>query len=282
MLTSPAEVHVARTLDEALQDRRAHPESVVLAGGTDVMVFIEGGQLHPKRVLSIWGLDELRGIQAKEDGGTRIGALSTYADIARSERLLTQAPTLVEAALTCGALQIRNRGTLGGNIANASPAGDTLPVLLSLDAVLELHSAAGQRMLPISDFFLGYRKLALRPDELLVAVHLPPLHPFDHLIYRKVGTRLAQAISKISLGGRIRIDGGVVTQARIAYGAMAAIPTRCQQLEQALTGAPVRPELAERLHEDLKPIDDLRSTATYRIRAAKNILRSWLETLSLR
>lgn len=280
MLTSHAEVHVATSLADALRERAAHPESTVIAGGTDVMVFIEAGQLQPKRILSIWGLGELRSIDAKKDGGTRVGALCTYADLVGSERLNVEAPTLVEAALTCGALQIRNRGTLGGNIANASPAGDTLPVLLALDAVFELHSLSGVRYVPSGEFFLGYRKLAMRPDELLVAVHLPPRHPFDHLIYRKVGTRLAQAISKISLGARLRIADGIVTEARIAYGAMAAIPTRCPHVEAALTGAPVRIAAVERLVEDLKPIDDLRSTARYRMRSAQNILRSWLETLA--
>jgi len=262
----------------ALSLRAAHPEARVLAGGTDLMVEMELGHNVPKVVLDIWNVDELRGIR-EEETHFCIGALTTHTDIALNPLVEEHAPTLVEAARTVGALQIQNRGTLGGNIANASPAGDTLPVLFSLDAEVELSSSArGRRRVGIEYLFTGYRSLAMEADELVTAVWIPKRHPADHTHYRKVGTRLAQAISKVVLGARLRIEEGVVTQARIALGSVAATPVRCAQVEEALEGRPVSLESVRLMGEDISPIDDIRSTAGYRTKVAGNVLRAWLET----
>ena len=169
-----------------------------LAGGTDLLVQLAGeiGE-PPDRVLDLWRLDELRGI-ALRDGALELGALTTYTEIRRSALCLEHAPALVEAAGTIGAAQIQNRGTLGGNAMNASPAGDTLPVLLALDAQLVAGGARGERAIPAASFWLGYRQTALRPDELLVRIRIP-VAPGRRQRFRKVGTRRAQAISKVVL-----------------------------------------------------------------------------------
>lgn len=269
MLTCTAPVHRARTLAEALAQRAAHPDATVLAGGTDLMVFLELGTVKPSVVLDIWSCAELRGITT--DGRT-IGALATWTDVARHPALPA---ALRDCARTVGAPQIQNRGTVGGNIVNASPAGDSLPLWLALDATFEVASVRGTRHVPASDFWLGYRKTALAPDELLVRVHLPP-NDGDRLHYRKVGTRLAQAISKVALGGRLRVVDGVVTEARVALGSVAPTPLRARHVEAALVGRPVDPAAADAVDADIAPIDDIRSTAAYRRRVARNVIRAWL------
>lgn len=283
MLTSPARVLRPRTLDEALTLRAAHPDAQPLAGGTDVMVFLEMGAIDPPAFLNLWGLDEIRGIEAA-DGGLWIGALTTHIDLARDKRVLRSAPILAESARTVGAVQIQNRGTLGGNIANASPAGDTLPVLLALDAQVEVASAArGRRRIPMEKLYTGYRTLSTQPDELITRVFVPAISSNDRVHFRKVGTRLAQAISKVILGGRLRIEWGLVSQARLAFGSVAAVPLRVHGAEAAMVGLPVRegiPRALKALETDIKPIDDVRSTAEYRRKVAAGVLRAWLETMA--
>ena len=254
MLSCTAPVVRAHGLAEALRLRAEHPDATVLAGGTDVMVFIELDAIHPTLFLDLWPCTELRHVS-----GTRIGALATWTDVARCADLPV---ALRECARTVGAPQIQNRGTVGGNIVNASPAGDSLPMWLALDAEFELASVRGSRRVAAADFWTAYRKTALAPDELLTAVHLPPLRGGLH--YRKVGTRLAQAISKVSLGGRIVVEGGVVTDARVALGSVAPIPVRARHVEAALIGRPVDPAAADAVVDDIAPIDDIRSTAEYR------------------
>lgn len=274
MLTSHAPVFRASTLDEAIRLRAAHPEAMVLAGGTDVMVFLESGAIHPPGFLDLWACRELRGIAAD---GRRIGALSTWTDVARHPALPA---ALRECARTVGAVQIQNRGTVGGNIANASPAGDSLPLWLVLDATFVLAGPTGERRVAASDFWSGYRRTALGPDELLVAVELPERSftpgGADRLHYRKVGTRLAQAISKVVLGARIRVEGGIITEARVALGSVAPTPIRALHLERALTGRAIDPEAAVQVLADIHPIDDVRSTAPYRRRVSERIVRAWL------
>jgi CO/xanthine dehydrogenase FAD-binding subunit len=278
MKTSHAPVLTPRSLDEALAHRAAHPEAMPLAGGTDVMVFLEAGAIDPPRFINLWGVRELSGIAAGDDG-LWIGALTTYTDLIRDGR----APAaLIEAARTVGALQIQNRGTIGGNVANASPAGDTLPVLLALDAEIEVASAArGVRRISMDALYLGYRKLAMQPDELITRVFLPRTE--GHTCFRKVGTRLAQAISKVILGARVRVEGGVVTEARLGFGSVAPTPVRARGAEAALVGhAPAAnlDAVLAALHADLHPIDDVRSTATYRRAVSGRVLASWLRSLA--
>ncbi len=272
MYTSQAQVWTATTVNEALQLRADHPEATILAGGTDVMVFIEGGTLRPESVLNIWPCKDMKGIEST-DKGFRIGALSTWTDVGLCAEL---PPALRECAATVGAAQIQNRGTVGGNIANASPAGDSLPLWLVLDAQFELGSIRGRRMVAASEFWTGYRTTALAADELLLAVHIS-CDPTDEIVYRKVGTRMAQSISKVVLGGRLRVRDGIVTEARVAMGSVAPVPLRLTSVEAALTGRPISAEAADRVHDDIQPIDDVRSTADYRVAVAARIVRSWLE-----
>jgi CO/xanthine dehydrogenase FAD-binding subunit len=246
----------------------------VLAGGTDVMVFIETGALEPTEILNLWGCEGLRGIIEDEaTGAVRIGAMTTWTDLIRHAAI---PEALQECARTIGAAQIQNRGTIGGNIVNASPAGDSLPLWLVLDAEIEVANVDGSRRVPAHEFWTGYRTVNLRPDELVIAVHITPDHS-DHIHYRKVGTRLAQAISKVVLAGRLRVEDGIVTQARVALGSVAPVPKRLPQVEAALQGGPIDPAAADHVAADIAPIDDIRSTASYRSTVATRVVRSWLE-----
>lgn len=272
MLTSHAPVLNPANLAEALALRAANPDAQPLAGGTDLMVVIEAGGPAPKQVLNLWRLDGLRGIRETKDG-VRLGALATWTDIIQSAACTTHAPALVEAAQTVGARQIQNRGTIAGNIANASPAGDSLPVLLALDAEVEVASVRGTRRIAMDDLYTGYRQLSMAADELITAVHLPLKHAGDRQHYRKVGTRMAQSISKVVLGARVRIEDGTVSVARIAFGSVAPVPLRAKAVEAALVGKPVDPAAADLVFSDIKPIDDIRSTADYRNSVARRVLR---------
>ncbi len=266
-------------LAAAAPDSPARP----IAGGTDLMVALTGelGE-PPASVVDLWGIDALRGISLDADALT-LGALTTYTDIRRSTACREHLPVLVEAAATIGAAQIQNRGTLGGNIANASPAGDTLPVLLAVDAVIVLGSQRGEREVRAVDFWTGYRRTALAPDELVVRIRVP-LVPDRTVTFRKIGTRRAQSISKVVLATAWRPPTGIDrpsgpapwTDVRIALGSVAATPIRATATERALEGRQPTPETAalaaETLAGELAPIDDVRSTAEYRRVVAARLL----------
>ena len=248
-----------------------------LAGGTDLYVQMTG-ELGPPpaRLLDLWRLHELRGITL-EPGALVLGALTTYTEIRRSPICREHVPALVQAAATIGAAQIQNRGTLGGNAANASPAGDTLPVLLAADAELIAGSVRGQRAIPASAFWPAYRRTALAPDELILRVRIP-LRAGREVRFRKVGTRRAQAISKVvlALAWREDVTGGPWRDVRVALGSVAATPIRAAAAEAALEGQNPVPEVADRaadtLAGEIQPIDDVRSTAAYRRMAAARVL----------
>ena len=250
---------------------------VPIAGGTDIMVRITGelGPL-PERMLDLSRLDALEGISL-EDGSLVLGARTTYTEIRRSTLCREHAPALVEAAATIGAAQIQNRGTLGGNIANASPAGDTLPVLLAMDAEIEVGSHRGERRVASTAFFPAYRQTALAADELILRVRIP-LKAGRVTRFRKVGTRRAQAISKVVIAASWRTHGPAAgwSDVRVALGSVAATPIRAAAAEAALEGARPTPETAdaaaEALAAELHPIDDVRSTADYRRMVAARIL----------
>lgn len=189
---------------------------------------------------------------------------------------------MIAAAREIGALQIQARATLGGNVGTSSPVGDSLPTLLALDADLELASVRGHRRVPYREFCTGYRKTALAADELIIAAHLPPLAPNTHLVWKKVGTRRAQSISKVMGAAAIVIAGGTVTSARVALGAVADRPIRIAAIETAVIGlAPARAAEAARdaLHGAIKPIDDIRSTSTYRLDVAGNLVARFFSDL---
>ena len=256
-----------RSLGDAVKMLRDEGPLVPMAGCTDLYVALNFGTLRPTRFLNLWNLDALRGIETRGET-LRIGALTTYTDLIRSGVIRRRLPMLAAAAREVGGVQIQNRGTLGGNVANASPAGDTLPVLLAADAVVVLRRAAGTRRVPITSFYTGYRQTAARPDELIVHFEIPRVR--GRQWFRKVGTRAAQAISKI-------VIAGVWNQARsrtccLAMGSVAPIPLRLSQTEQALGRGVSLAEAQAILQREIAPIDDLRSTEAYRRQVAANLL----------
>lgn len=266
-------------LFEAYERLAAGPTRPI-AGGTDVMVAITGelGEV-PERMLDLSRIDALRGISL-ETGSLVLGARTTYTEIRRSAICREHLPALVEAAATIGAAQIQNRGTLGGNIANASPAGDTLPILLAADAVILVGGQRGEREIAARDFFIAYRKTALAADELILQVRVP-LPPGRQLRFRKVGTRRAQAISKVVMALAWRELGPQGWHdVRVALGSVAATPVRAAATERVLEGARPTPEVAdlaaETLAGELTPIDDVRSTADYRRMVSARILHRLL------
>ena len=259
-------------LDDALLIRAENPDLAVLAGGTDLMV----QRPDVGAVLSLGGCKELTTIEEYPDGSVRIGAMVTWSDVSKSEIL---PDILRECAETIGAVQIQNMGTVGGNVINASPAGDSLPVLLALDAVFCLASATETRSVRATDFFLGYRNVDMAKDELLVAIEIPDCTGLD-LYYRKVGTRRAQSISKVVMSCAVgRDEAGLVTLARVAFGSVAATPVRVGSVESALIGSVLDPNAASLVHNDISPIDDIRSTGAYRSMVAERILRRWLSEI---
>ena len=250
-----------------------------LAGGTDVMVRITGeiGE-PPARLLDLWRLDELRGI-ASDGEAITMGALTTYTDIRRSATCREHLPALVEAAATIGAAQIQNRGTIGGNIANASPAADTLPVLLALDSEIVVGGPRGERTIPAAEFWVAYRRTALAPDELILRVRIPVAGGREAR-FRKIGTRRAQAISKVVMALAWRETGSGAGRAwsdvRLALGSVADRPIRAGAAEKVLEGAAPTPQTADAaasaLAAEIHPIDDVRSTADYRRVVAGRVL----------
>jgi CO/xanthine dehydrogenase FAD-binding subunit len=250
-----------------------------LAGGTDLMVQLAADVVEPPAaVIDLSRLDELRGIHT--DGyEVSIGALTTYRELRASPVIRARLPALEECAATVGAAQIQNRGTIGGNICTASPAGDTLPVLLAVDAVFDLGSARGERSVPAREFWVSYRQTALREDELLLRIRFPVERP-RHTRFRKVGTRAAQAISKVVMALSYIDDEGSWRGVRVALGSVAPTPVRVPTTEGVLEGSAPNEVVADRaarvLVEEIEPIDDVRSTADYRRSVSARILHRLL------
>ena len=265
---TPLFIATPRTLDDALAMLRDEP-LVPIAGATDVYVGLNFGTLASQRFIDITRLEALRGI-AVEGDALVIGAGTTYTTIMRSPIVQQRLPMLVQAASQIGGVQIQNRGTLGGNIANGSPAGDSLPVLAAADAMLRLKSATGERRVSFAQFYTGYRASVLRADELIVAIEIPRVD--GQQWFRKVGTRAAQAISKLVMAA-VRAP-----EPRIALGSVAATTIRLPKTEAALAAGSID-EAVNVLEAEISPIDDIRSTATYRRQVASNLLRKfWSDT----
>jgi CO/xanthine dehydrogenase FAD-binding subunit len=264
-MISQIPVTSARSLAEAYALLARRPQGLrVLAGGTDLMAALNArvGVERIGQVLDIWRVPELRGI-AFNEGFLCIGALTTYAQLLRSPLVLEQLPVLAAVSREVGAVAIQNRGTLGGNVCTASPAGDTLPLLLAAEARLVVGGPRGERVIPVEEFFVAYRKTALGADELLLRIELPLL-PGARLAYRKVGTRKAQSVSRVLVA--VRKGGGPL---RIAAGCVAPVPLRCRHAEAA---AAAGGDLRAALEKDIAPIDDVRATALYRGRVTANVL----------
>lgn len=253
------------------------------AGGTDLMVLLEGGKLPHHRFISLWHLRELRGIEETSEHVT-LGALTTYSAVQRNTTLQREFPLLCCAAAETGGIATQNRGTLAGNIANASPAADSPPALLVYDAELELISSRESRWVPYQGFHTGYKTMILRPDELIGHIRLPRTKPDWKQHYRKVGTRRAQAISKVCLAAAARVAGGKMEDIRIALGSVAPTVLRCMKTEALLRGHKPEAEAIraaqQQLVREIAPIDDMRSSMRYRRRVAQNLLEEFLREIA--
>ena len=278
------DLEVAGSLAEALARLAEEPGGCrPLAGGTDLMVAFNGGFLKTPRLLDLTRIPELRGIQ-ETDRELAFDSLTTFTEVQECRAVHRFLPNLVKSARATGALAIQNRGTLGGNIANASPAADTPPCLLAYGAAVEVISLRGTRRVEYDRFHLGYKQLDLAPDELLLRILVPKPSGRTFHFYRKVGTRQSLAITKISLAGYGRMEAGQVAEIRIGLGSAGPVPVRARNAEAALLGQPLAAlpirEAQAALMEDISPIDDIRSTGHYRRVTAGNILGQMLRELA--
>ena len=252
-----------------------------IAGGTDLMVLFEAGKLSYRKLISLRGIPELRGIGASDTHLT-IGALATYTDIQRDSIIQREFPLLARAASWTGAVATQNRGTLAGNIANASPAADSPPALLVYDAEIELLSIRGECWAPYADFHTGYKTSVMAANEIIGHISLPRTTAGCVQYLRKVGTRRAQAISKVALAGLAKIDKGRIERIRIALASVAPLPIQCVQTEQMLSGKKLDRALMDaakaQIAAEIAPISDIRSTEDYRRRVTMNLLEEFLES----
>lgn len=271
-------VHSPKSLTEAYEIlSTTRPR--ILAGGTDLMVGWHSTPERPSEVMSIWGLKEMAEIDEQPDT-IRIGALCTYTQIIHNKLTQRYAPTLVAASRTIGAVQIQNRGTLGGNVVNASPAGDSLPVLSAFDATVEIGSVRGVRSQPFNSFYTGYRSTVLEPDEMVIALVLPKQREGEQSCFYKVGTRAAQAISKVVMAVRATVVDGRVGSISIAVGSVAPTVIRASATEQLITGCRIDRSIIEAaqaaMMNEVRPITDVRSNERYRRTVSGNLIAKFL------
>jgi CO/xanthine dehydrogenase FAD-binding subunit len=272
-----------RSLDAVLQILADSPNRYTpIAGGTELMVAFGAGRLQPKKLVSLWNLSELRFIEERPDA-IIIGAGSTFTDLRRNSLIARELPLLSQAASWTGSIANQNRATLGGNIVNASPAADSPPALLAYDATLTLVSTRGTRSMPYRDFHLSYKKTALAEDELLHSITI--FRNFTGYIQwiRKVGTRNAQAISKVAIAALARTRDGIIEDIRIGAASLRETPARLTATEQSLLNQAVTPATIAAARAatltEARPIDDIRSTAKYRAAVAANLIEEFLLTL---
>jgi CO/xanthine dehydrogenase FAD-binding subunit len=277
------ELKTPENLPAALELLGREPDAWrLLAGGTDLMVLLEAGKLPHRKFLSIWKLAELKGIEVTPEHVT-LGALTTYTQAQAHPVLQQEFPLLCQAARETGGIATQNRGTLGGNIVNASPAADSPPALLVYDAQLELVSARGSRWVPYQGFHTGYKQMILRPEELVRRIRLPRTVQNWRQYYRKVGTRKAQAISKVCFAGTAELQNEAIRDIRIALASVAPTVVRCFKTEailktQRISSATLQ-AAKEALASEIAPIDDMRSTVKYRLRVAQNLLEEFWRQL---
>ncbi len=249
-----------------------------IAGGTELMVAHAAGKLSAKKLISLWGIPDLRFVETTPQSIT-IGAGSTFLDL-RSGAVAAEFPLLAESASWIGSIANQTRATIGGNLVNGSPAADSSPALLVYDAELELASVRGRRRVPYSDFHTGYKLNVLAPDELLYAIHLPRRFAQHRQYIRKVGTRRAMAIAKVALAATALPRDGIVSEIRLAAASLAPFPTRLYQTEAALLGSALTSATTQAARQailaEARPIDDIRSTADYRRYVAANLLEEFL------
>jgi CO/xanthine dehydrogenase FAD-binding subunit len=286
MRSDPSEYEIFSpgSLEAVISLLAEEPGAVLpIAGGTDVMVQYAAGTLRAHKLVNLWNLPQLRRVEILP-GELQIGAGCTYTDLRAHETVKREFPLLARAAGWVGGISNQNRGTLGGNIANASPAGDSLPTLLAYGAELILVSVRGDRRVAYREFHKDYKKMDLAPDELIRAICLPRRFAGYVSYARKVGTRNAQAISKVCIAALARMERGVITDARIALGSVAPVPLRLSETEKILNGrraeASLVPLARKTAASEIRPIDDIRSTAKYRAAVVGNLVAEFLEALA--
>jgi CO/xanthine dehydrogenase FAD-binding subunit len=276
------ELVVARDMTEALSLLAGSESWRPVAGATDLMVLFNAGRLPYRKLFSIAALPELTSIAVSVES-IAIGAAVNFSVIRHHPILQAEFPLLSQAASWTGGVANQNRGTIGGNIANASPAADSSPPLLVYDAELELISQHGSRRIPYHQFHTGYKAMQIRPNELILRIHLPRTYRKLHQYARKVGARKTQAISKVCFNAAAELDSSVIKHIRIAVGSVAPIPLRCYKVEAALAGETLSKALVNHARdvvlEEIQPIDDIRSTSEYRTLVTQNLLGEFLERL---
>jgi CO/xanthine dehydrogenase FAD-binding subunit len=277
------ELVAPNSLDAVLQILADSPDHYTpIAGGTELMVALGAGRLQPKKLISLWNLEELRFIDITPDA-IILGAGTTFTDIRKHQVIAEEFPILAQAASWTGSIANQNRGTIGGNIVNASPAADTPPALLAYDAELSLISTRGSHTLPYRDFHLAYKETALEPDELLHSITILRNYTGYKYYIRKVGTRNAQAISKVAIAALVRGNKERIENIRIGAASVREYPTRLPATEQSLIGKPITKDTIAAARaailSEARPIDDIRSTARYRASVAANLLEEFLRTL---
>jgi CO/xanthine dehydrogenase FAD-binding subunit len=271
------------SLEAVLQILADSPDRYTpIAGGTELMVGLGAGRLQSKKLISLWNLEELRFIEVTPDA-IIIGAGTTFTDIRKHPVIADEFSILNQAASWTGSIANQNRGTLGGNIVNASPAADSPPALLAYDAQLTLISTRGPRTLPYRDFHLAYKETALEPDELLHSITISRNLKGYKSYIKKVGPRNAQAISKVAIAALARTNNGHIEDIRIGAASLREYPTRLTATERSLIGKTVTSETIAAARAailtEARPIDDIRSTAKYRATVAANLVEDFLHTL---
>ncbi len=263
-----------RSLDQFLQLRASHPAALIVGGGTDLGLKLSKERERFPAVILTNGVRELKTI-ATDGGALELGGAVTYSEALPS--LDMYFPAFAALARRIGSRQIRNLGTFAGNLATASPIGDTLPCLIALGAQIALRTTTAARTMPVEDFILGYRKTALKPDEVIATIRIPFLPNSDRFAIYKLSKRFDQDISTVIAAFRVTLDHGVARDFRAVYGGMAAIPKRAATLEKALTGKTWDTQTLDGidalLAQDFKPMSDQRGSAAYRLRAAANLVR---------
>ncbi len=272
----------AGTLSNALEMLASGEGWRPIAGGTDLMVLFNGGTLPFRKLVGIRDIGELRAIEIT-DSSVVLGSAVTYTQIRQSALFQNEFRLLCMAASWTGAIANQNRGTLGGNIVNASPAADSPPALLVYDAELQLISKRGMRWIPYGEFHTGYKQMQMNADELLYQIRLPRVKAQWRQYTRKVGPRRAQAISKVCMAAAARVTEGVIEDVRIALGSVAPVPLRCVQTEALLSGNELNATMISQgrdvIRGEIQPISDIRSTQEYRTQVSANLLQEFLETL---
>ena len=286
MRSNPAEYECVapRTLSSVLSLLTQEPGVwLPIAGGTDVMVQYAAGKLPARKLVSIWNLPELRRIEGSDDE-LRIGAACSYTDLRENAIVEREFSLLATAAAWTGGIANQNRGTLGGNIVNASPAADSPPALLVYEAELILISSRGERRVRYSDFHTGYKQTVLAPDELVETICLPRRFSGHAAYSRKVGARNAQAIAKVSVAALGHVSNGAVDGVRIAAGSVAPVPLRLRGTEAVIRGKTIDSRLLRSARaaaiSEIRPISDIRSTATYRAAVLGNLIVEFLQKLA--